>query len=329
MRYQASPSLAQVQKYFDFLSAYNFALPSGGTPIDQATMQFFIHAMKYFFNVETNLPRQRNEDERVPLDRFLLMYSTHYRCTREKAARLGVIIEPKNMTRHNILAKFLPNSKSVPFVPAHRLRLLVFTGKADLGLKAFRETLQPKMWSLYHELNHAILYRLLPPPDSILDDDLKNYLNLIESLASFRDLTLGCEVGNISSTLTQALIVYRRSDHKVPKLISRRLFQSYVAFRFFQLQGLDNTSIVKKMARKGVPLLHTPSPRDEFLDHLVPTWYASYLPAVRRALMIDRRKRSIPFKRLGIPLEKLGETLLDSRGATTLFNWYQNQFHTH
>ena len=69
--------------------------------------------------------------------------------------------------------------------------------------------------SIYHEQNHRIVWRLLPPaPEE--QSDLRRYLNFAESLVVILDLALGDELGTKYSTLFEEMKVIYRSAGRGP-----------------------------------------------------------------------------------------------------------------
>lgn len=87
--------------------------------------------------------------------------------------------------------------------------------------------------SLFHEQNHRILWRLLPPSPSE-KEDVRRYLNFAESLVVVLDLALGDEVGpKYSPLLEDFKAIYRPSGKFKKSDTSKSEYRQYLFVLFY------------------------------------------------------------------------------------------------
>lgn len=103
--------------------------------------------------------------------------------------------------------------------------------------------------SLFHEQNHRILWRLLPPPPT----DQRNfyrYLNFAESLVVTLDLAFGDELGKKNSATFERLkMIYRPGGLDSWSEKSRQEYRQYLlaltAATYFLLEWMNSEDILK------------------------------------------------------------------------------------
>lgn len=111
-----------------------------------------------------------------------------------------------------------------------------------LALSRFNEI------SLYHEQNHRILWRLLPPAPKE-ERDLCRYLNFAESLVVMLDLALGDELGSKLSPVFERMKVIYRSGGRGPKQESKAEYRRYLlalmCTTYYALEVVHDDDILK------------------------------------------------------------------------------------
>lgn len=135
------------------------------------------------------------------------------------------------------------------------------------SLKYFNEN------SLYHEQNHRVIWKLLPPAPKG-KEDLRRYLNFAESLVVALDLALGDQLGvKTSEALERLGIVFRPagrdSFHKKSKAIYRDYLLALVATTYYALELIDPSDILKAV------------------NYVLPGQHAVNKTAVRRGLELS------------------------------------------
>lgn len=127
--------------------------------------------------------------------------------------------------------------------------------------------------SLFHEQNHRILWRLLPPPPRE-ERDFCRYLNFAESLVVALDLALGDQLGKTeSATFERLKIIYR------PGGLDRWFNQSKQEYRQYLLALVVSTYY----------LLEWMNPEDilKAVDYVLPGQKKMNSQAVRRGLELS------------------------------------------
>lgn len=127
--------------------------------------------------------------------------------------------------------------------------------------------------SVYHEQNHRVIWRMLPPAPTE-QRDLCRYLNFAESLVVTLDLALGDELGSkVSNILEQMKVIYR------PGGKDKWLSESKEVYRRYLLSLLCATYYVLEMTHP-----------DDILgavDYLFPDQKKLNREAVRRGLELS------------------------------------------
>jgi hypothetical protein len=177
-----------------------------------------MNELKYFLQDLTELTalpyakRYRNLVlTEYPFDGQLLTASRLYRQSRKAYLALGGVFHPRLCSTMRALSTQDLFKDAIDFTPAFsefiwfkdHSRELVDPEAEMQALLRFNEI------SLYHEQNHRVVWRLLPPAPSGRAD-LCRYLNFAESLVVTLDLALGDELGLKSSTVFEYMkVIYR------------------------------------------------------------------------------------------------------------------------
>lgn len=184
-----------------------------------------------FYEKSDTLPCSRIEADGVPFDRLLLKRSPVYRSTRVLARRLGIRLVPEVSSVSRGMTVFDPRDNHVIYTPIDQeLRWTVEKigdRKGDLQLKCDQlETLRGFVTSVFHDLNHRILYRTLVPTKAEKSfESVKFYLAMVESLAMIRDVQLSSDLGPMSSPLMWLNVIYK--SFKTPVLEGALQFEDF------------------------------------------------------------------------------------------------------
>lgn len=127
--------------------------------------------------------------------------------------------------------------------------------------------------SLFHEQNHRVLWRLLPPPPAE-ERDFCRYLNFAESLVVALDLALGDQLGKADSTIFERMkVIYRPGGLDRWSTESKKEYRQYllasVAATYYLLEWMNSEDILKAV------------------DYVLPGQKKMNCQAVRRALELS------------------------------------------
>jgi hypothetical protein len=103
--------------------------------------------------------------------------------------------------------------------------------------------------SLFHEQNHRVIWRLLPPAPHE-ERDVCRYLNFAESLVVTLDLALGDQLGKKHSPVFESMkVIYRSGGEdkwfKESKAIYRKYLLSLVCATYYTLEMINYDDILK------------------------------------------------------------------------------------
>ena len=127
--------------------------------------------------------------------------------------------------------------------------------------------------SLFHEQNHRVIWRLLPPAPSE-ERNLSRYLNFAESLVVVMDLALGDELGSKLSPIFERMkVIYRSGGSDDWNKKSKKVYRQYL------LSLLCATYLILEMT----------NPEDilKAVDYIFPGQKKMNKEAVRRSLDIS------------------------------------------
>lgn len=174
--------------------------------------------LKKFLNdlsAASKLPTHQALDALVlpeyPYDHQLLSASRFYERSRRLYNSLGGIFQPRLCSTMRSLSHQDLFQDQIDFTPS----ATEFYWFRDNAPKIFDPETHMKALllfneiSLYHEQNHRIVWRVLPPAPSE-ERDLQRYLNFAESLVVTMDLALGDALGkDLSNTFERLRLIYR------------------------------------------------------------------------------------------------------------------------
>ncbi|KYG65003.1 hypothetical protein AZI86_11795 [Bdellovibrio bacteriovorus] len=165
-----------------------------------------------------------------PFDHQLLSASSVYERSRRLYNSLGGIFQPRlcstmRSLSHQDLFKdqidFTPSATEFYWFRDHAAK--IYDPDAHMkSMQLFNEI------SLYHEQNHRIVWRVLPPAPQE-ERDLQRYLNFAESLVVTMDLALGDALGkDLSNTFERLRLIYRPGGEDVWAKKSSEVYRQYL-----------------------------------------------------------------------------------------------------
>lgn len=174
--------------------------------------------VKYFLkdlNTLHRLPTSRKHQSLLlpeyPFDLQLLSASRLYRQSRKFYLSLGGTFQPRLCSTMRALSAQDLFADQIDFSPSFT-ELLWYKDHVDEVANPqedMKSLLKFNEISVYHEQNHRILWRLLPPAPTE-QKDFCRYLNFAESLVVVLDLAFGDELGkDVSSTFERMRLIYR------------------------------------------------------------------------------------------------------------------------
>ncbi len=185
-----------------------------------------------------------------PFDNRLLNISPLYRKSRRFYFSIGGKFSPKVCSTMRALSAQDLFKDEIDYSPIFS-EMLWFSSHARVLPDAEIELAAIKQFSdisLFHEQNHRVIWRLLPPaPQEQID--LRRYLNFAESLVVTLDLALGDELGKELSLRFEHLNVLYRPGVSNPWRASRKEYRRYLlavlTATYFILEGVDPRDILK------------------------------------------------------------------------------------
>lgn len=238
------------------------------SPAD-SQVHYFLKDVEILASLPTSKKYQKQILPEYPFDAQLLNASRLYRESRKLYLSLGGIFSARVCSTMRSLSAQDLFKDEIEYTPSLS-ELLWFKDH-------FQEVSDPaeevKAWtrfneiSLYHEQNHRVLWRLLPPAPTE-ERDLCRYLNFAESLVVVLDLALGDELGRkLSPVLESMKVIYRPGGehmwHRQSKSVYRQYLLALLCTTYLALELVHNDDILnavdyilpgqKKMNKQAVP----------------------------------------------------------------------------
>jgi hypothetical protein len=190
----------------------------------------FLKDVRVLSKAPVNSRYKGNSLYEYPFDLQLLTASSLYRESRKQYLELGGRYSPRiSSTMRSLSAQDL-FADEIDYTPAHTE--LVWFSKNDRDVHDPEEEIVSlerfSTISVFHEQNHRILWRLLPPA-SVGERALSRYLNFAESLVVMLDLALADEIGpKLSPVFERLKVIYRAGQ--VPKRwrLSKPAYRDYL-----------------------------------------------------------------------------------------------------
>jgi hypothetical protein len=165
-----------------------------------------------------------------PFDACLLAWSPLYRRSRRMYVEGGGEFRAALQSSPRTLGSPALLSQRIEYSPIESELVWAATDPRQRGGAGRRHLLELRGYSssLFHEQNHRILWRYLPPAPSD-PEHLRRYLNFAESLVIALDMALGDELGpRIALLFYLSGVTYDRgTDLRLGK-ISRRAYRNYL-----------------------------------------------------------------------------------------------------
>lgn len=189
--------------------------------------------------------------EEYPFDNQLLHASRIYRESRKLYLSLGGIYSPKICSTMRSLSaqdlfkdeiEFSPSASEFMWLKDHSHEVADPEFSIE-ALMRFNEI------SLFHEQNHRVLWRLLPPPPHE-ERDFCRYLNFAESLVVMLDVALGDELGEkVSPVFERMKVIYRSGGQdkwsKKSKGEYRQYLLAVLTSTYYLLEMMNPEDILK------------------------------------------------------------------------------------
>lgn len=184
-----------------------------------------------------------------PYDLQLLSLSPLYRESRKQYLALGGRLSPRvSSTMRSLSAQDL-FADEIDYTPA-ATEIDWFLNNVDDVYDPADELFAIERFntiSVFHEQNHRILWRFLPPAPKE-ERDLIRYLNLAEALVVMLDLALAEQVGpKLSPAFERMKVIYRTSGKKSetnPKALREQLIAMFCS-TYFLLEMMNPEDILK------------------------------------------------------------------------------------
>jgi hypothetical protein len=168
-----------------------------------------------------------------PFDSILLQLSALFRHSREIYLDQGGSYYPTLLSSPRTLSSPSLLEQVIEYSPIEKELIWSATDPVEgksLHLERLFET-RAYSTSLFHETNHRILWKFLPPPPPLgkTGSPVARYLNFVESLVVTLDMALGDELGpELSQVLYLAGVTYDPGTDLRRRSIARRTYRNYL-----------------------------------------------------------------------------------------------------
>ena len=168
-----------------------------------------------------------------PFDSILLELSPLFRHSRKLYLDQGGSYYPTLLSSPRTLSSPSLLEQIIEYSPIERELIWSATDPVEgksLHLERLFET-RAYSTSLFHETNHRILWKFLPPPPPLgkTGSPVARYLNFVESLVVTLDMALGDELGpELSQVLYLAGVTYDPGTDLRRRPIARRTYRNYL-----------------------------------------------------------------------------------------------------
>lgn len=218
---------------------------------EKSRVQDFLKDLQFLYALPISAKYKKLALPEYPFDNQLLHASRLYRDSRAMYLELGGTFQARVCSTMRALSAQDLFKDEIDFTPSES-ELVWFKNFAFevsdpeeeiLSLTRFNEI------SLFHEQNHRVIWRLLPPAPSE-QADLCRYLNFAESLVVMIDLALGDELGAKNSAALERLrVIYRPGGidtwAKKSKTVYRNYLLALLAATYYNLEQMHTDDILK------------------------------------------------------------------------------------
>lgn len=217
---------------------------------EKSEVVYYLEDMETLCRLPTSKKYSKLLLAEYPFDNQLLHASRLYRESRQQYLSLGGVFKPKmTSTMRSLSAQDLFKDE-IEYSPSWSEMLWFKDHSHDVSdpeaeitaLCRFNEI------SLFHEQNHRVIWRLLPPAP-MEERDLCRYLNFAESLVVTIDLALGDELGKKTSPIFEQMKVIYRSggEHKwvrESKAVYRQYLLALLCTTYYALEIIHHDDIL-------------------------------------------------------------------------------------
>ena len=235
----------------------------------------FLKSAKALAALPTSKKFQHLVVDEYIFDAQLLKVSRLYRLSREHYIAMGGQFKPRVSSMMRSLSAQDLFKDEIDYTPSFT-ELSWFLGHPNevadqsaevRALQIFNEN------SLYHEQNHRVIWKLLPPAPKDAGG-LRRYLNFAESLVVTLDLALGDQVGlKFASDFERMNLIYRPASKHRWHLQSKTIYQKY-------LLALFGTTYL------ALELIHSADIK-KAIDYILPGQKSINQQAVQRGLELN------------------------------------------
>lgn len=186
--------------------------------------------VKLLLDIKVNEKHNRLLVKECPFDPQLISLSSLYRKSREEYVKLGGQFSPSVVSTMRSLSTHDLFKNEIEYTPAHSEMIWLYENlksmpDSDLQIESIKHFHDI---SIYHEQNHRIIWKLLPPAPTDRQN-LRRYLNFAESLVVAMDLALADQVSpEISKACERMNLFYRPSGPNKLKKMSKDEYRNYL-----------------------------------------------------------------------------------------------------
>ncbi len=194
----------------------------------------YLSDLEYLSNLPTSAKHKKLVLEEYPFDAQVLEASSLYRTSRKLYFALGGVFKPRVCSTMRGLSAQDLFKDQIDYTPSlsEMLWFKDFHFEVADPQEEVRSLTRFNEISLFHEQNHRIIWRLLPPAPQE-KEDLRRYLNFAESLVVILDLALGDELGPKKSRIFERMkIIYRSAGKEKYISTPKEAYRSYLLSLF-------------------------------------------------------------------------------------------------
>lgn len=194
----------------------------------------YLSDLEYLSALPTSSKYKKLVLEEFPFDAQLLEASSLYRSSRKFYFALGGVFKSRVCSTMRGLSAQDLFKDQIDYTPSFSEMLWFkdFHFEVADPQEEVRSLTRFNEISLYHEQNHRVIWRLLPPAPKE-KEDLRRYLNFAESLVVILDLALGDQLGLKKSKVFERMkVIYRSAGKEKYLALSKSAYRDYLLALF-------------------------------------------------------------------------------------------------